>query len=437
MHQRDKQIIHLAIPAVITNVTVPLLGLVDLTIVGHMGNEKYIGAVAIGSMLMNVLYWLMGFLRMGTSGLTAQSYGAENKTECRLMLFRSLLLASAIGLALLLLQTPIRLAALALMKPPTETAPLVSTYFNICIWGAPAMLCIYAATGWFVGMQDTRAVMIVSISQNVINIIASLLFVYALGMKIEGVACGTLLAQWLGFFIAVVLMKRHQRGLPRANNTRQALFSHSAFGKLLNVDRDFFLRTLFLVGVNLFFTAAGSWQGNIILSANTLLLTFMHLFSYIMDGFAFAGEALCGRAAGAGDRLAFTETVSRLFRIGAYVTLIFSVTYLLLGMPFLHLITNEQTVLDAARQYLFWVVLIPVAGVAAFIYDGIFVGLTLSRGMMYASLFALITFLIVWYAASPFIGNHALWMAFIVYLATRGIVQYFYFKNRPLNEFFS
>lgn len=499
MNATDKEILRLAVPSIVTNVTVPLLGLVDLAIVGHVGNETMIGAIAVGSMIFNVMYWLMGFLRMSTSGLTAQEYGALDGSlgvqECRSLevqecrssgvreyrhsdnsplfsiLHRALRLALLIAVAFLLLQVPIRWAALWLMGPTEEVASLVRAYYNICIWGAPAVLSLNVMTGWFIGMQDTRTPMVVSVSQNVINILMSLLLVFGLHMQIEGVALGTLIAQWSGALMAVVfVLRRKNRSKSQIVQKKKTLFEvvHGAWtactrawyylymghGQKQNdlfprsffqTNRDLFLRTLCLVAVNFFFTAAGARQGDLLLSVNTLLMTFFTLFSYIMDGFAFAGEALSGKHYGAylamknaavssseartdaGDSpLSSFHTVNRhLFRWGWLMVVLFTVAYAIGGGPFLAMLTSESSVVDAAQTYLPWVLLIPVSGMAAFVYDGIFVGMMNTRGMLVSCAIATAAFFLLHYLLFPLWGNHALWIALITYLALRGILQYF------------
>lgn len=437
----DKEILRLAVPSIITNVTVPLLGLVDLTIVGHIGNETMIGAIAVGSMIFNVMYWLMGFLRMGTSGMAAQEYGrmvesGEGKVEreCYTILFRHLRLALLIAAGMLVLQIPLLWLSLWLMGPSAEVAAFVRTYFNICIWGAPAVLSLYVMTGWFIGMQDTRTPMVVSITQNIINILASLVLVFGFGMKIEGVALGTLIAQWSGAAMAWSLTPRPS---PKGEgSTRIQGFSLSSllsgFSSFNSVNRDLFLRTLCLVAVNLFFTTAGARQGDLILSVNTLLMTFFTLFSYVMDGFANAGEALCGKYSHTSlhtPHSSLLVVVSHLFRWGWLMVVLFTAVYALGGHSFLGLLTDERNVVEAAMQYLPWALLIPLTGMAAFVYDGIFIGLLKTRGMLIACAVATAAFFGLYFLLFPLWGNHALWVALITYLALRGIVQYGLFRK--------
>ena len=432
MNQRDQQILKIALPAIVTNITVPLLGLVDTAIVGHMGDATYIGAIAVGSMVFNLVYWVFGFLRMGTSGLTAQARGRRDLQEMRSMLVRSQTVALTIALLILLLQWPLRELMLWLIGPTDDVRPLAVTYYNIVVWGAPAMLGLYGLSGWFVGMQNTRLPMVISIMQNVVNIVASLLLVYGLGMKVEGVALGTIVAQYAGLLTALVMLARYYRRWIMGTVLRDTISSGNwiirtvpviSMLPFLRVNSDIFLRTLCLVAVNLYFTSAGARQGATILAVNALLLQLYLLFSYIMDGFAYAGEALGGRFWGARDSKAFREVVGRLFVWGAGMTVLFTLLYVVGGMPFLRLLTNEETVVQAAREYVWWAYLIPVAGVAAFVWDGIFIGITQTRGMLVSAAWASVVFLagVTW--LMPLMGNHGLWLSMLLYLAVRGIVQ--------------
>ena len=423
MNSINSRIIRLALPSIVSNITVPLLGLVDLTIVGHMGDVAYIGAIAVGSMIFNVIYWIFGFLRMGTSGMTSQALGARNLAEVMRILVRSLAIGGAIALLFIVFQAPIRWVILSVMHPSVQVAPHAVTYFNICIYGAPATLGLYGLIGWFIGMQNTRIPMLVSILQNVVNIVASLWLVFFLHWKIEGVAVGTLIAQWAGFLVALGFWVRYFARL-KHYDWRSSLFDRKAMARFFTVNSDIFLRTLFLVGVNFFFISAGARQGDVILSVNTLLMTLFTLFSYVMDGFAYAGEALSGKYYGARNRDTFTGLVHALFRWGAAMAAAFTLVYAVGGNAFLSLLTNETYVVEAAEPYFYWAVSIPVAGVAAFIFDGIFIGITATRGMLISSVVAALSFFAIDLSLQSIMGNHALWLAFIVYLAMRGAVQW-------------
>ena len=433
MNPRDRQILQIAVPAIVTNITVPLLGLVDTAIVGHMGSAACIGAIAVGSMIFNLVYWLFAFLRMGTSGMTAQARGRRDMDEVTGLLVRSASVSMCIAVALLVLQVPLRELMLWLIAPTSDVRPLAVTYYHIVIWGTPAMLGLYSLSGWFIGMQNTRSPMLISIMQNVINIVASLMLVYGLGMKVEGVALGTVIAQYAGLFVGLWLLWRYYgRHLGRSQASRPlSLTSHlspltshpSPLTSFLRVNRDIFLRTLCLVAVNLYFTSAGARQGTVVLSVNTLLMQLYLLFSYILDGFAYAGEALGGRYWGAQNLTAYRGVVRRLFGWGGLMVVLFTTLYVAGGMPFLRLLTDEPSVLEASQQYVWWAYLVPAAGMAAFVWDGLFIGTTQTRGMLLSSAVATAVFFAgVTTLADP-LGNHGLWLSMLLYLLTRGIVQ--------------
>ena len=419
MHSIHHEILRLALPSIISNITVPLLGLVDLTIVGHLGSEVYIGAIAVGTMIFNVLYWLLGFLRMGNSGMTSQAFGRRDGQAVRTILVRSLLMATGMGVLFIVLQRPLCDVALWVMHPSAEIAAAAHTYFAICIWSAPAVLALYALNGWFVGLQTTKVPMFIALFQNVVNILLSVGFVIVMHMKIEGVAWGTMLAQWAGVLLAALLAYRKLRKQPLPQQPHKIALRWMDF---FVVNRDIFLRTLFLVAVNLSFTSFGARSGDVVLSANTLLLTFFTLFSYVMDGFAFAGEALCGKSFGAANVQRFQTYVVQLMKWGLGMALLFSMVYFLGGHLLLRLLTNNESVLGMAAHFLGWVVLIPLAGFMAFVYDGVFIGATMTRHMLLSTLLSAAVFFATYALLSSTLHNHALWLAFILFLLTRGLV---------------
>lgn len=425
----DKDILRIALPAIVTNITVPLLGLVDLAITGHIGSASYIGAIAVGGMIFNVVYWVFGFLRMGTSGMTSQALGRADYAEAVRLLLRSLTVGLAVGLCLVAARRPLLAVAVRVIGADGDLLPLVHTYYNICVWGAPAMLCLYGLTGWFIGMQDTKATMVVSVSQNVVNIAASLLLVYGAGMSIDGVATGTLVAQYAGLVIAIALLTVRYRWLRPWVRLRGTLRG-GAMRRFFTVNRDIFLRTLFLMAVNLFFVSAGTSQGTGVLAVNTLLMQLFTLFSYVMDGFAFAGEALCGKCKGAADTDGLMRTIRRLMAWGCWLATAYTLIYVCGGEAFLSLLTDDAGVLHLSHSYMAWAMAIPAAGMAAFVWDGVFVGITDTRGMLISSVVASALFFMVYAAASPLMHNHGLWLAFIVYLTARGAVQTVIFRCR-------
>lgn len=423
MKHRDRQILQIALPSIVSNITVPLLGLIDVAIVGHLGSPAYIGAIAVGGMLFNIIYWIFGFLRMGTSGMTSQAFGKRDLTEIVCLLMRSVDIGLAVAFCLIALQIPIRQGAFLLIHPTDEVRILTTLYFHICIWGAPAMLGLYGLTGWFIGMQNSRIPMYIAITQNIVNIIASLSLVYLCGMKVEGVALGTLIAQYAGLFMGLALWWKHYGKLKRFLKGGKNIWQKEAMYRFFQVNRDIFLRTLCLVAVTLFFTSAGASQGEIILAVNTLLMQLFTLFSYVMDGFAYAGEALSGRYIGARNREAFTDTVRHLFGWGVVMAVLFTLVYALGGNAFLGLLTDDKEVIAAADTYFYWALAVPAVGIAAFIWDGIFIGATATRGMLLSMATAAISFFVLYYGLHPVLANHALWLAFLTYLLMRGVMQ--------------
>lgn len=422
----NRKILRLALPSIVSNITVPLLGLVDTAIVGHMGMARYIGAIAVGSMIFNTTYWLFSFLRMGTGGLTAQAYGREGMCEASTMGLRSILISGVIGMIIIILQYPIFSLVLWFISPENDVLDLVWEYCRICVWGAPASLCLFALNGWFVGMQNTRIPMLISITQNVANILISLVLVYGLGWKIGGVATGTLAAQWAGAIMGLVFFLRMTSRLPKA----EGVWDVMALKRFFSVNRDIFLRTVFLVAVNLYFVAAGAKFGTNILAINTLLMQLFLLYSYVMDGFAYATEALSGRYYGAGDYQMLHRAIKGCFKWSFALTVIYTLIYVFGGEAFISLLTDEAEVVECALDYMPWAMLVPFAGLLPFVWDGVFIGMTLTRGMLLATFVGSMVFFAVFFFLSPYIGNHALWLAFDLYLLFRGLSQTWFWNRR-------
>ena len=418
----NRRILHLAIPSIVSNITVPLLGLVDVTIVGHLGATAYIGAIAVGGLLFNILYWNFGFLRMGTSGLTSQAYGRKDKDAEIRVLVQAVSVGLFSALAMLILQYPIERLAFRLLDTSAEVEQYAVTYFRICIWGAPAVLAQYGFTGWFIGMQNSRYPMYIAIVMNVINIVCSSCFVFLFGMKVEGVALGTVVAQYSGVMMALGLWFYNYKEL-WGRITFKGSLQLIAMRRFFAVNRDIFLRTLCLIGVTTFFTSTGARQGDVILAVNTLLMQLFTLFSYIMDGFAYAGEALSGRYVGACNLIQLKRAVRALFGWSVGLSLVFTLLYGVGGENFLGLLTNDKVVIETAGHYFYWVLAIPLAGFAAFLWDGILIGATATRFMLWSMLVASGSFFVIYYYFSGATNNHMLWLAFLVYLALRGVMQ--------------
>ena len=445
----NKRILSLALPNIITNITVPLLGMVDMAIVGHL-SASHIGAIAIGTQIFNLIYWNFGFLRMGTSGFTAQAYGAHNFDEAVRIFVRAIAIAIAVAFTLILLQWPISRLSLLIFKGGHEVIQLALTYFFVRIWAAPATLGLYAIKGWFIGMQNSRLPMWIAIFLNCVNIVCSLLFVLVFHWDIKGVALGTVIAQYSGFAIGLFFLVREMRRI-KPHTTIQlkiipllkASLHWSQLKLFFKVNGDIFLRTVCLSAVFTFITAASSHISAEVLAIDALLMQFFTLFSYIMDGFAYAGESLVGRYIGARDSRSLHLSVKLLLRWGLGLTLLFTALYAIGGEWFLRIFSDKPDIIQGTLRYLFWTLIIPVCGFSAFLFDGIFVGATASRTMRNSMFVASATFFAVYYLgkhflsahlADPFVWNNILWTAFMAFLALRGILQALYLNKSVYSQ---
>lgn len=430
----NRRILSLALPNIITNITVPLLGMVDMAIVGHL-SAAHIGAITIGASIFNLIYWNFGFLRMGTSGMTAQAYGARRMDEAVRILIRACVVALAIAAMLLLLQWPLSRLALLIFEGSDEVLRMAMTYFFIRIWAAPATLGLYAVKGWFIGMQDSRTPMWIAIVLNVVNILCSLLFVLVFHWDIAGVALGTVVAQYSGLALGAFFLRKKLRVLnleiPK-NLIKSALHWRDMRG-FFSLNGDIFLRTVCLALVFTFITAASGRMSDEVLAIDALLLQFFTLFSYIMDGFAYAGESLVGRYIGARDPRNLRSAVRWLVIWGLGLTVVFTAMYAVGGEWFLRLFSDDAGIIEGASDYMFWVLVIPVCGFAAFLFDGIFIGATAGRTMRNAMFVATAAFFAVYFGLKAVADNRSvlditmwnniLWTAFMIYLSLRGLLQ--------------
>lgn len=412
----------ISLPAIIANIAEPLLGLLDTGIAGHLGAPQYIGAVAVGAMMMNVLYWNFEFLRMGTSGITAQAFGSDSIDAQVASLRRSAFIGLASGIAIVALQVPLQWLVLWIIGPGDEVRFLAETYFSIVVWGAPAVLLTMALKGWLLGMQDSRSPMLISIGVNVLNVIVSLVAVFVLDMGFKGIAVGTLTAVWVGAFYACWRIFHKFLDHSRALLVRTS-FSLKGSGRFFKVSSDIFVRCIFMLAVTLFFTSAGARSGDMILAVNSMMIQLFLLFSYFMDGIAFAGEAVVGKYYGARDYSNMHRCVKLLFAWSSAITVIFIIAYSIFPHTIFTMFTNQSQVVDLAMDYHWWCSVVPLVGMAAFVWDGVFVGVTASRGMLIAVSIACAIFFTLYYTLPDSWGNHALWAAFITFLATRSLVQ--------------
>ena len=431
----NRRILGLALPNIVTNITVPLLGMVDMAIVGHLSGD-HIGAIAIGTQIFNLIYWNFGFLRMGTSGFTAQAFGAERWDETVKILIRACAIAIGIALTLIVLQWPIALAVPLIFEGSDHVLGLALSYFFVRIWAAPATLGMYAIKGWFIGMQDSKTPMWIAIFLNCVNIVASLIFVLVLHWDIAGVALGTVLANYSGLALGIVLLGKKLRGIKDLKAPKSIIkesLHWREMRRFFKVNGDIFLRTVCLSTVFTFITAASGRISDEVLAIDALLLQFFTLFSYIMDGFAFAGEALVGRYIGSRQKRHLKLSVRLLLMWGLALTVFFTVLYALFSNQFLHIFTSDNALIAAADDYMGWVLAIPVCGFAAFLFDGIFVGATASRTMRNAMFVATASFFAIYFGLKAIVNNYStlttnqwnniLWSAFMVFLILRGLLQ--------------
>ncbi len=422
----NKKILRLAVPNIISNLTVPLLGVVDTALIGHLEHVYYLGALAVGSMIFNFIFWGFGFLRMGTTGLTAQAFGQENKTDSIMTLTRALLVAGVVSLLILLLQTLIIDLSVRLIDASPSVEHFTRVYYSIRIYTAPAVLGMYVIHGWFLGMQNARYPMIVTVILNLINIGLDVWFIYGMNLEIAGAAWGTLIARYIGFALAVMLLLYKYSDWITAY-VHKKLLQLEQLKKFFLVNRDIFIRTLCLIFTFSFFTAKSAEFGNVLLAANTILLQLWLIVSYAVDGFAFAAESLVGRFTGAKEPVNVRKAVRYCFVWGIGLGAATSLIYLLFSEPILLIFTDQQKVIEAALLFFGWAVAGPLVSSFCYVWDGIYIGATATSAMRNSMLIAtLLIFLPVYFIAVQYLGNHAIWLAMTLFMVARGATLAFY-----------
>ncbi|WP_293034600.1 MATE family efflux transporter [Paraburkholderia sp.] len=415
-----RRVLTLAFPIVLANLTQPILGAVDTAVAGHLGSAADLGGVALGGLFFNFVFWGFGFLRMGTTGLVAQAFGAGDRISLRANVVRALLLAFAIGAVILLVQAPLIRHALALIGASGEVQRNAQTYCEARIGAAPFALANYVVLGYLLGTQRVRLALAAQVFVNVANVIAVLLYVYGLGWGIAGIGAATATADALGFvFGAAVLRYRLPHGLPRLRLA--SVLEPAALGRLVAINRDIFLRTMCLLGSFGWFAHIGAKQGDAILAANALLLNFQTFMAYGLDGFAHAAEALVGAAIGARDRDAFHQAVKVNLFWSVLGALAFSAVYWAAGSWIIEQLTNQADVRTAAERFLPWAALSPLVSVWGFLLDGVFIGATRTRALMRSMAISLAVFLATSWALVGTFGNHGLWAALLIFMAVRGL----------------
>lgn len=430
----NRQILHLTWPSVVSNISVPLLGLSDTFISGHLGSATYLAAIAVGTTMVNSLYWLLGFLRMGTTGLTANAFGARDEESQAMVYSRALLLALAIGMLLILLMPLTAPLMLMLLSPAADVAMAAREYFDISMLGAPALLATMVCSGRLIGRQNTLYPMIIAISVNVLNILLSFTLVFVLDMGFKGVAYGTLTANWLGFILAMMLVKIQSHDISYFISPFKAI-KRGGWGRFFNVNGNLFIRSACLMAVSFAMTAFGGRIGTTTLAVNALMMQLFLFYSYFMDGFAFSGEALCGRFYGAGDGRGFHTTVRLLVAWGCAMATVFATAYGTALTPIAEALTDVSEVVSGIETLRWVAILIPIVPMAAFIFDGIFVGLTKTSAMMWATAIGAIFFfgiaILPKYLGIPIQDpNIIIWTAFLSYLVARGATLIFFYYNK-------
>jgi MATE family multidrug resistance protein len=418
----------IAAPMILSNISVPLLGMVDTGVTGHLESSAYLGAVAIGGTIFTFLYMSMNFLRMGTTGIAAQSYGAGDNDGLRVSLGQALIVSLAIAFAILLLQLPVGRFAIALLGGDAETQQHATTYFSIRVWSAPGTLANYALIGWFLGLQNARVPLLIFLTINITNILLDLLFVLVFGMKVDGVALASVIAEYSGLLVggafAIDALRSREGHWPLARLTNL-----SAYKAFFSVNASLFVRSMALMFTFAFVTAQGARLGPAILAANAVLLNFQNLTSLGLDGLAHAAEAMVGKAVGQKDRDALQHTVRLTLKWSLIFAVGFTVAYLISGPLIIRILTDLPDVRKTAMTYLPWLIVSPVISVWCFLYDGVYVGMTRAREMRNIMIFsAFAVFLPAWYLTQSF-GNHGLWFAFMLFFASRGIGMHIVYKR--------
>lgn len=424
-----RNILRLALPNIISNLTIPLLTMVDLHLMGYLDSARFMGAVALGGVVFNIVYWMFAFLRMGVSGMTAQFYGGNNNNEIAQTLYRGLLIAFLGGILLVLFQKPIAQLSFYLLQGSDEVKQLALNYFYMRIWAAPAAIAMMVINGWFLGMQNAYFPMLTSISINIINVIASFLFVRVFQLNEIGVALGSVIAQYSGILIALILFHRKYAIVYTYFKVRELLHAEK-MKKFLAINSDIFIRTFCIIAVFTFFTSQSAHYGDVVLAANTALLQFLFFISYFLDGFAYAAEALVGRYIGEKNHLKIKDSIRKLLLWGGLFGFFFTFLYSIAGNTLLRIFTNQTAVLNEAQHYLLWVIFIPIAGFASYIWDGIYIGATASKWMRNTMLIAtLLGFFLPYTCTANAYHNHALWMSMLFFMFGRSVLQTIFSKR--------
>lgn len=418
----NRRILKLAGPSILANVTVPLVGMVDVAIAGRLGDAASIGGIAVATMLFDLLYWNMGFLRVGTGGFAAQAYGRRDFNNAVRVLVQAVGTALVAAMVIWAIQYIYLEAAFLIVDCSAETEQLARKYFYIRIWAAPATLSLFAFKGWFIGMQNTISPMIVDVTVNIMNLLLSILFAIGFGMGISGIALGTLLAQYTGLIISITLMYAYYRKLFKYINLKASLKLRE-MKKFFVLNGNLFLRSTSLLLIYSGFTSIAAKYGDNLLAVSTIMMKLMLLYSYFIDGFAYAGEAVTGRAIGARDPLSLKRAIKVLFYWTIGIAAVSTLVYGFAGEALFGVMTNNPQVISAAHEYLPWLLAVPIFSCIAFILDGIFIGATASAAIRNSTMVSALVFFLTYYLLASTLSLQALYVAYIAHLIVRTIMM--------------
>ena len=416
----NREVVRLAVPSILANITVPLVGIVDTAIAGHLGDAALIGGIAIGTMLFDLLYWNMGFLRVGTGGITAQAYGRGDMKASIGTFSQGIATSLIVSLIVLAIQWLFAEGMFLLVDCSPEVERVARNYFFIRIWAAPATLALFVFKGWFIGMQNTVFPMITDLWVNIVNMVASWLLSFYTPLGISGVAVGTLVAQWTGLVLALVLMRSKYRDLLQKTTIFHSM-KWKYFKRFFSVNSFLFVRSMLMLVVYEGFTIFAARFGDVELAVSSVMMKLLMLYSYFVDGFAYAGEAMAGRFIGEKNRSSLNETVKYVFLWGAVIGVVSTVAYAVFPRSIIGLLTDNAEVIGASEAYLFWLLLMPVLSCVAFIWDGIYIGATASRPLMVCMIWSAAGFIAAFYLCAPHFGAQALYIAYFVHLIARSV----------------
>jgi len=414
-----KRVLSVAIPIVLANATIPILGAVDTAVVGQLGLAAPIGAVGIGAIIITAIYWLFGFLRMGTTGLTAQAIGSGDKSETSALLVRGIIIGVVAGLVLIITQVPVFLGALQLSPASIEVEDLAQKYLQIRVYSAPAAIALFGITGWLIAKEKTRAVLLLQLVLNGINIVLDLVFVLKLGWGVEGVAIATLIAEWSGLIFGLWLVREGFNNSYWKNWAQ--IFDRVRLVQMAKVNGDIMIRSILLEIGFVSFLFLGSSFNDATLAANQILIQFLSITVHALDGFAFAAETLVGQALGAKNRPLFRRAVVMTSQWGLGTVILMALAFFVFGNSIINIMTTAEDVRTVSYEYLPWMVVAPLAGVAAWMLDGIFIGATRTADMRNMMFISFCVYLVALAILLPIYGNHGLWASLIIFSIARGV----------------